>query len=233
MSNPEGVQTISTEPRGIWPVLLDLALVVGVLVVVKQSVLPYSLVYAGPASTFAAMIVATILLRRSGAGWGDLGFRWPTNWLATGAISVAVFVAFLAIAGASSALADVWFEDIGASGRFDFVEGNLPAYLLIMALVWTHGSFFEELLFRAFVISKLIDLLPSSRRAGIFAVVLAAIFFGYRHFYYQGAHGALVTGSIGLVFGLIYLKLRHTTIIPLIIVHGVANSIVQTSRFLG
>ncbi len=212
---------------------LDLAIVVLVLVIVKQSVLPYSLVYAGPASTFSAMLVATLLLHRRKSSWGELGFRWPENWLRTLAITVTIFVAFLATAGASSALADLWFEDIGAGGRFDFVEGNLAAYLLIMGLVWTHGSFFEELLFRAFIISKLMDAIPGERWSGVTAAVLAAAFFGYRHYYYQGAHGALVTGCIGLVFGLIYLKLRKTTMLPLILVHGAANSIAQTSRFLG
>ena len=211
---------------------LDLAIIVAVLVGVKQSVLPYSLVYAGPASTFSAMAVATYLLYRRGLGWSDLGLRWPSNWWRMLGISVVVFLAFLAVAGSSSALADLWFEDIGAGGRFDFVRGNLTAYLLIMALVWTHGSFFEELLFRAFIITKLGDSLGGTKAASIIAVVIAAIFFGYRHYYYQGMHGALVTGCIGLLFGLIYLKLKNTSMLPLILVHGAANSIAQTTRFL-
>lgn len=211
---------------------LDLAIIIAVLVGVKQSVLPYSLVYAGPASTFSAMVVATYLLYRRGFCWSDLGLRWPSSWWRMLGISVLIFLAFLAVAGSSSALADLWFEDIGASGRFDFVCGNLAAYLLIMALVWTHGSFFEELLFRAFIITKLGDSLGGTKGASIIAVVIAGIFFGYRHYYYQGMHGALVTGCIGIVFGLIYLKLRNTSMLPLILVHGAANSIAQTSRFL-
>ena len=212
--------------------IFDLAIIVAVLVGVKQAVLPYSLVYGGPASTFSAMIVATYLLHRRGLGWVDLGLRWPSSWWRMLGISIAIFAAFLVTAGTSSALADLWFEDIGAGGRFDFVQGNLFGYLLIMALVWTHGSFFEELLFRAFIITKLGDGLGGTRTASIIAVVLAAIFFGYRHYYYQGMHGALVTGCIGLLFGLIYLKLRNTSILPLILVHGAANSIAQTTRFL-
>ena len=101
-----------------------------------------------------------------------------------------------------------------------------------MALVWTHGSFFEELLFRAFIITKTETLLGGSRGAGLAAVILAAIFFGYRHYYYQGLHGAIVTGMIGLVFGLIYLWLGKRNMLPLILTHGLANSIAQTTRFL-
>jgi predicted membrane protein len=213
--------------------LTDLVLVVGVLVIVKQSVLPFSIVFAGPASTFSAMLVGTFLLYRRGSNWGELGLRWPESWLRTIGLSVGIFVAFLATVAASTAIADLWFEDIGTSGRFDFVEGNLAAYAMIMALVWTHGSFFEELLFRAFIITKLSDTLGGFRGAGVVAAMIAAIFFGYRHYYYQGVHGAIVTGCIGLLFGLIYLCLRKTSMLPLILVHGAANSIAQTSRFLG
>lgn len=233
MGTSDTATTVQGEASAKRSAFIDLAIVVLVLVAVKQSVLPYSLVFAGPASTLSAMIVATFLLYCRNSSWSDLGFRWPQNWLRTGAISIAVFLAFLATAAVSSALADLWFEDIGAGGRFDFVEGNLAAYLLIMGLVWTHGSFFEELLFRAFIISKLMDVTPDGKWSGVAAAVLAAIFFGYRHYYYQGAYGALVTGCIGLLFGLIYLRLRKTTILPLILVHGAANSIAQTSRFLG
>ncbi|GAA4644361.1 hypothetical protein GCM10023115_23210 [Pontixanthobacter gangjinensis] len=212
---------------------IDLLVVVAILVVVKQSFLPFSMVYAGPVSTFSAMAAATYLLFRRGYSWADLGLKWPESWWKTLGITAAVFAAFLATAGSASALADLMFEDVGTSGRFDFVTGNFDAYLLIMALVWTHGSFFEELLFRAFIITKSSDALGGSRIASLIAVLLAAIFFGYRHYYYQGMHGAFVTGSIGLLFGLIYLKVGRQNILPLVLAHGLANSIAQTTRFLG
>lgn len=213
--------------------LTDLIMVVGVLVAVKQSLLPFTVVFAGPASTFSAMIVATWVLYRRRYSWADLGLRWPENWLKTIGLTLVVFLLFLAAAGGFSALADLFFEDIGTSGRFAFVEGNLAGYLLVMALVWTHGSFFEELLFRAFVITKLGDALGGTASASLLAVVLAAVFFGYRHYYYQGLHGALVTGGIGLVFGLVYLAIGRKNILPLVFTHGLANSIAQTQRFLG
>jgi hypothetical protein len=212
--------------------LFDLLIVVAVLVTVKQSVLPYSVVYAGPASTFSAMAVATFLLYRRGLSWADLGLKWPRSWLRTIGLAVLIFVAFIATVVVFQTIADQFFEDIGTSGRFDFIKGNLGAYLLIMALVWTHGSFFEELLFRAFIITKSGEALGGTKAASLLAVVIAAIFFGYRHYYYQGMHGAIVTGGIGLVFGLIYLKIGRQNILPLVLVHGIANSIAQTQRFL-
>ena len=212
--------------------LIDLAAVVVVLVGVKQSVLPYSVVYAGPASTFSAMAVATFLLYRRGFGWDDLGLRWPESWLRTIGLTAAIFAALLVVAGGGSAIVGQFLPDIGASGRFDFVKGNLVGYLTVMALVWTHGSFFEELLFRAFIITKGEAVLGGSRLASIVAAVLAAAFFGYRHYYYQGMHGAIITGLIGLLFGLIYIWVGRRNILPLVFAHGITNSLAQTSRFL-
>lgn len=211
----------------------DLLIVMTVLVAVKQAVLQYSVVFGGPASTFSAMIVATWLLYRRGLNWAHLGLKWPDSWWRTLGLTLFVFLAFVAAALGFSAIADLFYADIGASGRFDFVEGNLPGYLMIMALVWTHGSFFEELLFRAFIITKGSAALGDGKAASLTAVVLAAIFFGYRHYYYQGMNGALVTGGIGLVFGLIYIWFGKRNILPLALAHGLANSISQTQRFLG
>ena len=211
----------------------DLLIVIAVLVAVKQSVLPFSVVYAGPASTFSAMAVATYLLHRRNLSWADLGLRWPESWPRTLGLTALIFVAFVATVALFKAGAGMYFEDVGTSGRFDFVKGNLGGYLIIMALVWTHGSFFEELLFRAFIITKTGDALGGGKGAALIAVVLAAVFFGYRHYYYQGMEGAIVTGGIGLLFGLIYVKIGRQNIIPLVLVHGIANSIGQTDRFLG
>ena len=213
--------------------LTDLFLVIAVLVGVKQALLPYSTLYAGPASTLSAMILATFLLRRRGSSWAALGLRRPESWKRTLGLTVLVFVLMLLTAAGARGVAELFFEDIGTSGRFDFVVGNLAGYLLIMVLVWTHSAFFEELLFRAFIITKGSEAMGKGRLAMGAAVVLAAIFFGYRHFYYQGMHGALITGAIGLTFGIYYVVSGRRNIWPLILAHGLVNSIGQTSRFLG
>ncbi|SIN68387.1 hypothetical protein SAMN02745824_1807 [Parasphingorhabdus marina DSM 22363] len=168
---------------GAWQ---DLAIIIAVLVIVKQSVLPFSYLYAGPASTFSAMIVGTILLRRRGRGWSDLGLRWPDNWLRIAGLTILTMAAFILATQLMDFVAVRFFPDVGTSGRFDHVEGNLPAYIGIMALVWTHGSFFEELLFRAFVIDRTSTALGGGWKADLAAALVSSVFFGYRHYYYQG-----------------------------------------------
>jgi len=213
--------------------LVDLLIILAVLIIVKQSVLPFSYLYAGPASTFSAMVVATIILRRRGLGWKDLGFRWPENWRKTTGLTVLSMITFIAATQMMQLFADAFFDDVGASGRFDHIEVNLTAYIGIMLLVWTHGSFFEELLFRAFVIDRTSNGFGGGWIADIAAALFSAIFFGYRHYYYQGMHGALITGAGGFAFAMLYLWFGRKNIMPLIFAHGIFNSLGQTFRFLG
>ena len=211
----------------------DLALVVLTLVVVKQALLPVSQLYAGPASTLSAMVIATWLLHRRGSGWYDLGLRWPASWLATVGLTLLTMALFIAATQAMGLLADRFFADLNYGSRFDHVEGNLVAYLAIMVLVWTHGSFFEELLFRAFIMTKLAVGLGQGRWAWAVALLLSSVFFGYRHAYYQGIHGALLAGAGGFAFGLMYIWFGRRNVLPIILAHGLFNTLGQTFRFLG
>jgi len=228
-----GLTSEMPRPRFDRGALVDLLIILAVLVVVKQSVLPVSYLYAGPASTFSAMLVATILLWRRGLGWKNLGLRWPENWWKTIGLTLLSMVAFIAATQLMQLFADVFFDDVGTSGRFDHIEGNLAAYIGIMLLVWTHGSFFEELLFRAFVIDRTSSALGGGWNADLAAALLSSTFFGYRHYYYQGMHGALITGAGGFAFAMFYLWFGRTNIMPIVFAHGIFNSLGQTFRFLG
>lgn len=213
--------------------LFDLTVIMATLVIVKQSILPISFLYAGPVSTFTAMLVGTILLRRRGLSWQQLGLRWPDNWLKTAGFTILTIFLFILAMQAVGLIADMFFEDVGASGRFDHVEGNFGAYLIMMLLTWTHASFFEELLFRAFIINRASGFLGGGLYADLTAALFSAVFFGYRHYYYQGMNGALTTGAAGLAFALLYLWFGRRNIMPLVFAHGIMNSLSMTMRYLG
>lgn len=213
--------------------LRDLLAVVALMVVVKQSLLPFTQLYAGPASTLSAMVLATWLLKRRSSSWSELGFRWPKSWLRTAGLTFLTIVFFIVCTQAMGLIADHYFVDVNYGSRFDHIEGNLQAYIVIMVLVWTHGSFFEELLFRAFMISKASAFLGGKWPADIVALLVSSAFFGYRHAYYQGIHGALITGAGGFAFGVFYLWFGRRNVLPLIFAHGIFNTLGQTFRFLG
>jgi membrane protease YdiL (CAAX protease family) len=217
----------------VYGALVDVVVVVFVLVVVKQSVLPYSQLYAGPVSTLTAMIVASLLLWTRGGSWAQLGFRWPDGVLKPAFFTVLTIALMIAVMGVGGWVADQLFEDIGTSGRFDHVEGNLIGYLGMMGLVWTHAAFFEEMLFRAFLIGRGSAFLGGGVRANLIAVFLAAVFFGYRHYYYQGLNGALTIFFVGLLLGGLYLWFGRRSLLPLLLAHGAIDTLGMTFRFLG
>ncbi len=213
--------------------LKDLLIILFTLVSIKQTVLLYSTMYAGAASTTTAMLVGTYLLRNRGLSWADLGLRRPTNWLVTFFLAGVTFGAMALAIVVAGNIADMFFEDVHTSGKFDHIQGNFGAYILAMLVTWTHSAFFEELLFRAFIINRTSTFLGGGIWADVAAVVFAAVFFGYRHYYYQGMHGAITTGAIGLTFGFIYIWFGKRNIWPLVLTHGSINSMNHTARYLG
>ncbi len=213
--------------------LFDVLVILLVLVGVKQSVLPYTQVWAGPASTFSAMAVGTYLLYRRGLSWRDLGVKRPDSWFKTALWAVFVIGLILLTSALVGAVADMFFEKQPRTNRFGDIEGDVAAYIMYLGLIWTHAAFFEELLFRAFIINRLEAFFGEMKWATPVAVVLAAIFFGYRHYYYQGMNGAIVTGCIGLSLGIYYVKRGRHNMWPQFLAHGFINTLGFTFRFLG
>ncbi len=216
-----------------WTALIDLLIVMAVLVGVKQNLLAYTQLYAGPASTASAMIVATFLLYRRDIKWGDLGFRTPESWLKTMLLTLLTMGLMFLVMRIVGWVVDQFVPDMGTSGRFDHIEGNLPAYLIMMLTIWTHAAFFEELLFRAFIITKVFNFLGRGTWALIFAALFSALFFGYRHYYYQGLNGALTIAALGLLLAGLYLWFGRRNIFPLIFAHGIIDTLGMTYRYLG
>ena len=109
----------SDEDKGLFSfgALKDLLIVMAVLVIVKQSVLPYSFLYAGPASTLSAMAVGTLLLYRRGLGWKDLGLRWPESWIKTAGLTVLTMFLFIVTVKTMGLVAGHFFEDVGARAK--------------------------------------------------------------------------------------------------------------------
>ena len=64
----------------------------------------------------------------------------------------------------------------------------------------------------------------------IFANLVQAILFGLIH-WYQGIPGIVLTGTVGLIFGAFYF-LPGRNLWPLILAHGIINSISFTIIFL-
>lgn len=189
------------------------------------------LAMAGPAAVVLASVAAVLLLRRGGESWPALGLARPARPLRLLAASLGIAVLGYLVAVVAVVLAT---QVLGwppmASARLGAVQGNLPALLGILAIAWTTAALGEELLFRGFLQGRLQALLGERRGAGLLAAAVQGLVFGLAHAY-QGPTGILVTGSLGLVFGLLYLRTK--SLWPLVIAHGLVDTLSLLALYAG
>jgi len=112
--------------------------------------------------------------------------------------------------------------------RFNPIEGNLPFFILMVILAWTTVAFGEELFYRAFLISRLVDHTTIGQR---WAVVFSGILFGVVHFA-EGPVGIISNGAFGVLFAWIYMRSGRNLWIT-IIGHGLINTLRFTLLYVG
>jgi len=197
--------------------------------------------YAGPVSLLALIGLITIYNRTQGRSWRDFGLMklegkraklmvLPQMLLALAAFAAAVTITVIG----GPAIGLEFMNDIpgGVNDRWGAIEGSLPHLLLWLGIVWTAAAFGEEMFFRGFMITRLQTALSGIPFASVFAVILAAAFFGYGHVYYQGLRGFITTGAIALAFGSMFLVFKRN-LWPLIFLHGIINTLAMVGLYLG
>lgn len=238
-------QSSDTTPSSRLVALAELTVFVAIALISKQVLDEIIWRYAGPISLVGTLILLTVYMKLRGQSWRTTGLPAlpgrraklmlaPKTLLAFGAFALAVGGTML---GAEVLNLDFMDEmPPGVEDRWGGMEGNLPLFLLWLGIVWTSAAFGEEMFFRGFVITRLIDVLAGARSnpflVGLIAVVVAAALFGYGHYYYQGLRGLIMTGAIGLAFGTMFLVYKRN-LWPLIILHGLVDTIGFTARYLG
>lgn len=196
--------------------------------------------YAGPVSLLLTLALLTLYMRARGVGWSAMGLPRlpglraklmviPQALLALPAFALVVAIA--TIGGPAIGLDFMADVPAGVDDRWGAVAGSLPHYLLWLAIVWTAAAFGEEMFFRGYLITRLSAAFGNGRAGAVAAVLLAALIFGYGHFYYQGLRGAIVTFGIGLAFGGMFLVFK-LNLWPLILLHGVIDTLTFTALFM-
>jgi len=115
-------------------------------------------------------------------------------------------------------------------GPFSQLEGNYQLLFVSIGIGWLVGGFMEEIIFRGFFLSRIVDILPG-KPGVILGLLSTSIFFGYLHDY-QGITGQLLTGIFGLIQGSIYI-LNKRKIWMNIFIHGFVNTISMMILFFG
>jgi membrane protease YdiL (CAAX protease family) len=108
---------------------------------------------------------------------------------------------------------------------------NLSGFLLdIVFGVWIGAAIGEELFFRGLLLTKFAAVFDGSRRALVLAILAQGIWFGAGHVS-QGVSGMIMAGTIGVVVGTYFVTRGRRALIPLMIGHGLVDTVSQTIYF--
>ncbi|MDG2089690.1 MAG: CPBP family intramembrane metalloprotease [Gammaproteobacteria bacterium] len=219
----------------------ELIAFVALALVSKEIMDPFFGAYAGPASLITTLIILTIYVRRVGQTWSSMGLRSLPNLKAklmvlpqALAIFVTVLITIVILTKGLEAVGLTFMSEPieGETERWGDIQGNLQLYLILITLSWVSAGFGEEMFFRGFLITRLKTVLSDIYLSSAISVLLAALLFGYVHYYYQGLAGFVNAGVIGVIFGT-YFLLYKRNLWPLVIAHGFINSLGFTSEFMG
>ncbi len=175
------------------------------------------------------LILATLLLRREGKSWPDIGFPKRLSWwrfigYTLAALALTLLANSLVVGPLLNALnapaADITLLTEG-------LEGNTLNYVVFMIfIVWGSAAFGEELIARGFILDRFSKLFGTS-----IAVVAQAAIFALAHSY-QGITGVVTIFVLALIFGGVYIR-SGRNLLPVIVAHGIIDSIGITAIYLG
>jgi membrane protease YdiL (CAAX protease family) len=165
--------------------------------------------------------VAWGLIRLRGQTLADIGLKRPASWMRTFMIGIGLAaIVFIAMYLSEKA---GFRRDLS---KFKDVQGNLELTLFGVFYAFIGAGFYEEFMFRGFLMQGLAMLFGASRGAWIAACIVQGILFGAAHAY-QNPLGIAITGTLGVLMGLIVLA-SGRNLWPVIIGHGLFDA----SRFV-
>jgi membrane protease YdiL (CAAX protease family) len=182
-----------------------------------------------------AIITGWFLLKRRDSSWWDIGLARPVSWPRTILLGIAAMVGAGFVWLLTQNIAAIFLSPQLATidqSRFNPIQGNLPLFLLLVLLAWTTIAFGEEMVYRAFFTTRLIEIFPFGKFGNALAAFGSSLLFGLAHYPDEGAIGILSNGAFGLLFAWIYLRSGRNLWIT-IIAHALLNTIRFTLLFTG
>ncbi|HEX7012544.1 MAG TPA: CPBP family intramembrane glutamic endopeptidase [Steroidobacteraceae bacterium] len=108
--------------------------------------------------------------------------------------------------------------------RLDFVRGDLVAYLSFLPLLWLSAALCEEVVYRGFLITRLLEAFGSTTwLSKAAAVTISSVAFALVHAY-QGPAGLVLTGVMGVLLSVLFVVSRFNLWCN-VIVHGVYDTL--------
>jgi len=167
------------------------------------------------------VLIACVLIWLRGERLADIGLKQPTNWWKTFLFGIAI--AAVVFAGMYISEKAGFRRDLS---RFKDVQGNLELAIYGVFYALIGAGFYEEFMFRGFLMQGFAMLFSGNRGGWIIANVMQAVLFGVSHAY-QNPLGMAITGTLALVMGFLVLASGRNLWL-VIIGHGLYDA----SRFV-
>jgi membrane protease YdiL (CAAX protease family) len=161
-------------------------------------------------SKLPVLVVIWLILRAHGETPAAIGLRSTITFSRALSLGAAVGAGIFVIVFFLERLG--FHRDLSA---FDFLKGNLELTIYESIYVVIAAGFYEEVYFRGFLFHRLATLFGGNRIAWAAASLVQAVAFGYAHAY-QGPNGMLLTGAIGLLLAILFLKCGRNLWPPII-----------------
>jgi membrane protease YdiL (CAAX protease family) len=110
---------------------------------------------------------------------------------------------------------------------FDFIKHSFINYLLLLAIAWLIVIPYEEIVFRGFILSKIRNMLSSSKWQFSIAGLITSVLFGLYHVQ-EGMAGVLNAFFFGIVVTWLYYKCKGN-LWYLIFFHAVYDTFMLTA----
>jgi CAAX protease family protein len=221
--------TEGTGRPGRWRYLIDIVVIVAVTFLLDALLgafipVPINLERGFVFDAIGKMLLVGVawgLIRLRGETLAEIGLKRPASWMRTFMIGIG-FAAIVFIAIYLSEKAG-FRRDLS---KFKEVQGNLELAVLGGLYALIGAGFYEEFMFRGFLMQGLAMLFGASRAAWIIACIVQGALFGLAHAY-QNPLGVAITGTLGVLMGLLVLASGRNLWL-VIIGHGVFDA----SRFV-
>jgi membrane protease YdiL (CAAX protease family) len=147
----------------------------------------------------------------------DIGLKRPQSWPRAFLVGIVVaVVAFVAIYFSEKA---GYHRDLS---RFRALQGNLGLTLVVVVYVIIGAGFYEEFMYRGFLMQGLAMFFGGSRAAWSIACAIQGVLFGLSHAY-QNPLGMLITGTFGTLLGVLVIVWPRN-LWPAIVTHALFDA---------
>jgi len=206
--------------RYLIDIVILIAVVFGLEVIAEAIYTPKTMesrfVFGGAIQMLEVLIACGLIWLR-GERLADIGLKRPKSWPLT--IAIGILIAALVFAGIYFSEKAGLHRDLS---RFAGLKGNLNLTIDMVVYVLIGAGFYEEFMFRGFLMQGLAMCFGGSRAAWGAALIIQGFLFGASHAY-QNPLGMLITGTLGTLLGVVVLLSGRNLWIA-IIAHGLFDA---------